>query len=311
MFGWLKKQVSNFRFELAFQRYEHDERSRNLAEAEQRFSTVELRAEISSLCTIIETEADELFLANLQDVRGEIAVCASDLSTRDWQLGLLKRDYRTELSNLYETLNDMNQQIDDLYEEKEDAVERKDRAKANIAEWHDDFQRNRKKGKKIPQHSLFGQSFGDLDGYQSERDAASAEIMACAEAISNLKDQKREVGEQIGSTKKCRDEMHALRNRGVTRKSLTTEIAAYRADMSRLLEWKTKLENDRASFVNTARQHYGVIDRETAAAELDAQKTAFVAAFETRHSHLRRRVLYRRIFEAPKPSSSRSPAAPR
>lgn len=300
MFGWLKRQVSNFRFERAFQRYERDERSKHLAEAEKCFSAAELRAQIGSLCKAIEAEADGKFLADLQEVQRRTAVCDSDLDRLEKQLVLLKRDYRTELTELYDTLNGLKQEIDDLYEQKSDAVRQKDRAKASITAWHATSQRSflGNKGKQLPKHSLFGQSFGDLDGYKSDRDRASAEIVACAEEIGELKDRKREVGEQIGDVKKCRDEMHALRASGVTRQGLATQIAACRSEMSRLCNQRDRLESERAGFVLAARQHKGVNHREAEAARLDTEKVKFVEAFETRHAHLRRRVRYRRIFEA-------------
>lgn len=299
MFGWLKRQIANFRFERAFQQYEREERSRNLAEAEQRFSAVELRAEIKTLCATIEAEADERFGADLQEVQGNAAVCAAALGKREAQLALLKRDYRAELTTLYETLNELKEEIDDLYEQKANAVRRKDRAKASITAWHARSQRSflGNKGKKLPKHSLFGQSFGDLDGYKYDRDRASSEIVACAEEIGDLKERKQEIGEQIGDVKKCRDQMHALRANGKTRHGLATEIASRRTEMSHLLRRKANLESGRSGFVVTAKQQRGVSEREMAAAELDAQKATCVAAFETRQAHLRRRARFRRIWE--------------
>jgi hypothetical protein len=42
------------------------------------------------------------------------------------------------------------------------------------------------RGKKLPDHTLFGQSFGDLDGYTADRERACAEIGSCKAAIAEI-----------------------------------------------------------------------------------------------------------------------------
>lgn len=295
MFNWVQRKFAEFRFELRFQRHEREQRKKNRSEAERRFGAVELRGEIRTLGQKIEVEADQRFNPELRTVEAKIEACASDLRRVEAQLALLKRDYRTELATLYETLNLIKQKISDLYEAKEDAVDRKNSAKASIDAWYAKSERSflGNKGKELPKHSLFRQSFGDLESYKSDRDSASYEIVSCAEEIARLKARNKLISEQIVKAKKCRDEMNALRRSGVTRDGLSQAISSRLQDLSQHRADKGELERDRAKFIEAARHQHGVVTREAQVLELDAQKAKYVEAFETKTAHLRRRVQYR------------------
>lgn len=295
VFTWVKRKVAEFRFELSFQRYEREQREKNRLEAERRFGAVELRGEIDALGKKIEVEAEQRFSAELRTVESKIDACASNLGRMEAQLALLKRDYRTELARLYETLNPIKQKISNLYERKEDAFRRKDRAKASIDAWYAKSERSffGNKGKELPKHSLFGQSFGDLESYKSVRDSSSKEIVSCAEEIAELKKRRKLLGEQIGKTKKCRDEMNALRTSGLTLDGLSQAISSCQQEMSQHRTDKGELVCNRAKFVEAARHRYGVVTREAQASELHAQMAKFIESFETKTAHLRRRARYR------------------
>lgn len=298
MFNWVKRKFAEFQFELAFKRHEREQRDNHRLEAERRFGAVGLRGEIESLSKTIEMEAVQRFSEELRAVEFKIDACADDLRRLRAHLALFERDYRMELAALYETLNQIKQKISDLYDDKEDAFERKDCAKASIDAWYAKSDRSffGNKGKELPRHSLFGQSFGDLESYKADRDDASEEIVSCAEEIAELKARKKLIGEQIGKAKKCRDEMNALRASGVTRHSLSQSNASRQQEWSQYCTDKCELECDRANFVEAARHRYGVITREAQALDLDARKAGFIEAFETKTAHLRRRVQYRRTI---------------
>ena len=87
---------------------------------------------------------------------------------------------------------------------------------------------------KIPKHSLFGQSYGDLDSYKYGRDSAYEDVQAAQSKIRDIKkdqlkihhalsDIKREIKEtfaEINLVKDARSKMFELKKSGYKRKEL-------------------------------------------------------------------------------------------
>jgi hypothetical protein len=299
MFDWVKSKFSHFRFELAFQQHEREQREKHLREAERRFGAVDLREEIRVLWKKIDAEATAETGPKLVSLEGKIFRTKVDLKKNESDLALFSRGYRTELSALYDELNNLKERLRILYEEKDDAFERKDRAKRSIDAWYAKSDRSffGNKGKPLPKHSMFGQSFGDLECYKSDRDEASKEIIECAEEITDLKDRKKLVVEKIAEAKKARDMMFALKASGVTRKKLSDAIAICHEEARHLAASKAIVEDERRKLVEAARHQQGLASREATVENLDRQKKPFIQSFETRIAHLRRRVIYKRMTE--------------
>ena len=296
MFDWIKQTFADVRFEWRFQRHEREMRDRHRLEAERRFSADELRREIESLDKAIEVDADHEFNGALRAAAAKIDTCVRELNELERQLALFNRHYKDELSALFDRLNSIKAELNDLHERKQDATRRKDNAKASINAWYAKSQRSffGNKGKPLPKRAVFGQSFGDLDWYKAARDSASREIVSCAKEIGELMERKRRIGEEIGAAKAARTEMYALKKEGVTRKGLSDAISKRRQNMLELGDEKRAIQQRRKIFVRAARHQYGVVSREATADQLDADKTKFLEAFDTRLAHLRRRAEYRR-----------------
>lgn len=308
----IQRFVQDARIEADFHRYEAEQRVTHEATAARRFDTSQLEREIAEIRRSAEAEGCAVYGARIRDVESSIRATQPAMKELQTQLQLLSRDYRHELEVLYEEktrlsaakqalidqLKALQEERSKVHEELDDAHAELRKAKASIDSWYAKSDRTPwlfgNGGKKLPNRSLFGQSFGDLDGYKADRARACKKIGSCKEAVADVAGRQRankshrddnkenlnRVFESIRAVKEDRQRMSDLKDRGVRRHRVEEELsdrlrqeASLQDDLNHLTSAMTELVQQQAC-------RLGIEERTRAVSELHERRSLFLAAFD-------------------------------
>lgn len=315
------KRIINFfrdiRIKLDFPQYEKKCRIEHERLAENSFSTKKIEDEIHILLSKINLEADNIFKENITEKQITVARVKSNITGLERNLSYFTRDYKQELADLYEKKKqffvkkeeahnkqkEIKSELADAFEEKDSAYESLNSYKDCIDSWYAKSERTGwllgNKGKKLPKHSLFGQSFGDLDSYKYDRDAAHDVVVDCKEKIGDLKREqkknydsianfKQDIGNlinKINKTKEDRTYMYALKKEGHSKNGLQAELSE-NSDILRLEQANlSELESERKKFVEAEKIKNGVVDLESNVNHLKAEKIQKLKEFDLENNH--------------------------
>lgn len=114
-----------------------------------------------------------------------------------------KNDLLLQKSSYYLELDRLKVEIQQAFSDKQDEYNELESAKAAINRWHSKSKSNffGNGGKPLPKHSLFGQSFGDLDSLKSKRSRAIDNIASTKRRISHLKESQQSYYQSIDDLK--------------------------------------------------------------------------------------------------------------
>lgn len=238
------------------------------------------------------------------------------------------RHYKQELVVLYAEKGALHSRKDKLFEKKDkvrvllsEAFEEKDKAYTDLCDYKDCIDSWYAKsdrtpwllgnaGKKLPKHSLFGQSFSDLDSYKYHRDSAYEDVSKAKSRIASLKqDQqelsaeiglvKREIGElcnKINQVKRDRFRMYDLKKEGHNRSDLQTKHGLLLMEISRISAEINKILECRQEYVSLEENRYGVVDLDVKIAEIEQRKRQLLAISESEESQQERKRLHREAW---------------
>lgn len=308
----IQRFVQDLRIDADFPRYEAEERAADESAASQRFDTSQLEREIDKIRRAAEAEGQAAFGARIEDLQASLEATLSAIDRLRVQLEVFTRDYRLELDQLYEEkanlleakrvlleeMETLQKQRSDAQDELSEAYGDLQDAKSSIERWYAKSERTPwlfgNGGKRLPKRSLFGQSFGDLEGYKAARSRACDEIGSCKEAVAgivvkqrvnrSLRDENRNalnsVFASIRAVKEARQCMFDLKDQGVRQHRVE-------ADLSETLQREAAIRNEldgltsaKAELVEQQSRRMGIEERRLALAELNEQCSRFVAAFE-------------------------------
>jgi chromosome segregation ATPase len=326
MFDGIKKFFCEVRIKADFPQYESSKLQARTAESARRFDTAQLEREVADIKDKTCHAANEKFGVNTNELNGEITVIEKDIRRTRGNLAIFERDYKSEL-------NDLHTQKDALLEEKDrliselralkearsgaqeslqDAYDRLESAKNAIDRWYGKSDRTPwllgNGGKKLPKHSMFGQSFGDLDEYKRDRGDAVSDIVNCKEKIDEIKSRQRrnkehrdenkaavtKVFEQINETKATRQLMYELKQHGMKYFAIKKELSAYLSFQADLQNRLHALESERNEFTKQMKYRLGINEREAKIAEIRALKAQFMEEFHSLSNQELRRADHRK-----------------
>lgn len=263
-------------------------------------------------------------------MRQRVAATEHGLRKDRQLLSIFERNYKAELDALYA-------QKTELFEEKEGLLADAQAMKAERSGAHDDLQEaygdleDAKSdvdrwyaksertpwlfgngGKKLPRHSLFGQSHGDLSSAKYRRGEAVSDIGDSKRRIADIKARQAavrhaidrnyaEIGsvmEKIGSVKKDRQHMYDLKNEGVDPTVLRTTIKTTQSTLTDLERQLQSSENQRLALIQETQARLGLGEREAAVADLLSRKARFVKEFDSEQSRATRQDEHRRQWMA-------------
>lgn len=307
MFDWLKKQVDGvvqaaqeMRINASFSAYEREQRELHIENTRKRFSVAELEAELSCVMRPAWTEANERYGAPISAIKSQINSASTQISKSAQQLAVFDRDYKKELDPLYSELEDLKAQRAVVQEQKSAAHSRLERAQDDIQSWHNKSSRTPwlfgNGGKKLPNHSMFGQSFGDLDGYKSDRSSAVQDLQRCGREIGRIKDRSEDIKQKIGAVKNSRQQMFDLKKQGIYPAKIKRTISSLEDQVRTLTASIAKLEREQAQFLEQARYQRGAVALEARIKNLKAMKEEFIASFDDPAAKEARRRAHRELW---------------
>ena len=328
MIGRIKKYFRDVRINLDFPQYERRCRPEHEKQAERRFSTSALEGEMQKFLENIMSRASEKFDALINKKEAEKECFQSHTINTECMLYYFKRFYKQELDELYKEKNELSSRKCELYDKNNqirnlisEAYEEKDKAYSNlnyykdrIDSWYRESARTPwllgNEGKKLPKHSLFGQSFGDLDSYKYHRDSAYKDVREAKNQIGSLKEElrelsinigriKNEIGElfqQISEVKSDRSKMYELKHSGHNKINLQAQLDNDTSDLNRVMSEISELENKKTEYISMQKHRYGINTLESKIRDIRQRKRQFMESFDLIENHKTRIRLHREAW---------------
>jgi|GEM_PF-1608393 len=326
MFEGIKSFICETRIKFDYPRFESEQMTAHQAEADRRFDIGQLQREVAQIKAHAVRAGDQQFCDAISRLRKQLAVFECDLQQRQEQLAIFDRNYKSELEDLYAQKKLLFQSKEGLLakskllrderskanQELDEACENLGEAKNDVYRWYAKSERTPwlfgNSGKKLPQHSMFGQSFGDLDAAKSRRGDAVDAIGDCKRRIMCIKGSQSankaeldrnyneisQVFKNIAAVKAARQHMFDLKKMGVQPGELRRIIRQLSSSKAGLEEEILILETRRSSLVEETAIRMGVMEREASIADLFARKEQFLDAFQLDQSKSARQARHRR-----------------
>lgn len=311
MFNSIKRLIQELRIWMDFPKYETLRLKAHIAEASLRFNTAQLEREIAAIKRSAGDVASEKFDQKIDAVAYEIASLDRNIDETQCCLALFERDYRGELNDLHAQKEALFQEKNSLHAEMEELKHERSEAHMSLQNAYDDLQTAKDSvdswysksertpvffgnaGRKLPKHSIFGQSFGDLDEYKRDRGAAVSEIGGCKENLSEIRARQRDnkdhrnqiraqlsaVFEQINAVKNDRQRMYELKQKGMRQSSLERKLSDYLSRRVELTNLRRAMEAERRAHVEQSEFQMGIKEREAALEQRNVGKTRFLEEF--------------------------------
>lgn len=283
MFGWISARIQDIRIARTFAEFERQARDRHLAEAGQRFSTSDLKLEVDIRMVAATMDAVARFDEPASEVQRDLTNISHLLRTKREHLELFLRSYKNELDTLFAERESLIAKRRELSKRKSRAHDDLSSARRSIDAWHAKSKRGffGNAGQRLPKHSPFGQSFGDLDGHKRDRDSAASEISTCEGEIASLSYRIGALDDHIALVKAARQRMFSLQEQGLRRLDLEREVekmvvlkVAKETDLS-------AIKSGKSIFLAEAKRRTGVADLELEIQRVNTEKADFLHRFDT------------------------------
>jgi chromosome segregation ATPase len=230
MFERIKSYFRDIRINLNYPEFERRLRNEHEQHAQRRFSTKQLGDEKEKLVANIESQASAIYDAVLLEKKVERNHYKEDADDIASLLSFFLRDYKQELDafyaekgvllstmdELFEKKSEIGESLSEVFEEKNKAFGELNYYKDRIESWYAKSDRTPwlfgNAGTKLPKHSLFGQSLGDLDSYKYHRDSAYDDVLEAKRRIESLKQDQKKLHSAIEEIKKAIGELFSRIN---------------------------------------------------------------------------------------------------
>ncbi len=324
----IKGYVRNVRIKADFNRCEKTLISARAVEADLRFDTSQLERDIAGIERRAKEAAHLEFGAELDGKQLALKSLAPIKLALKGHIELLQRDFRHELDLLHEEKTKLFRDKDLLLDETrdlqrkrvavkadlDDAYENLELAKASVESWYRKSDRSQwlfgNSGTKLPSHSLFGQSFGDLDGYKERRDSARRDIGSHKSDMDDIQRKKQANGKRrdanqseltrlfkrIDAVKHARQSVYDLKQQGVSLPGLKQELSDVLRNEAQLENEFRQSEVVRDAFVVRHKADLGFGERMEAVRRLQTERRQFLALFESANAIAARRETHRQAW---------------
>ena len=309
------KKIATFfqdaRIDWDFKSYERECLLDHKRNADRRFSTQNLDNQLADLLKKIEDDADKQFGKVIFEISAREQQLQSNVYSAETMLALFSRNYNNETDNLKEEIaalytekTECKNRINELFSELSDAVDSKNAAYAKVNEyagdvdsWHSKSKRSSSfggnRGKKIPNHSFFGQSHGDRYSDEYGRDSAYEVAQECKAEIRNIsgyidinKNNLANINNNIGQLKTQikaaivdRNRMFELKKAGYSKPKLQRELSELRRVLNQEQNELGKQIRKRTDFITACKYQRGVVELENTIITVLSQKNDFLREF--------------------------------
>tara|TARA_R110002167_G_C12707254_1_gene655188 strand:+ start:10546 stop:11556 length:1011 start_codon:yes stop_codon:yes gene_type:complete len=320
MFKRTKNLINNIRIAVDFISHDRRQRHEHELQAEIKYCTKQQIEKRNSLLKSITLDASTMFDELIDQKAKERALAKDELDKFDLMISLFVRNYKEELNvlhnekdalleeknELYKKTNELKGQISYAFEKKDEAYRELNQAKNGIDSWHAKSKRTTwllgNSARKLPRHSLFGQSHGDLDSYKNERDSAYNDVIKAKSEIGSLKEKQRryfssinQMKESVGNifnkineVKNDRSKMYELKNAGHTKRNLQIERDKIFNNFGMILSELNKFNLRKNEYIEFERGKRGLNDLEMEIKELEEGKAEFLKSFDDSENEISR-----------------------
>lgn len=298
MFDWVSSTVKNFRIALDFPKFEAQARAQHIARAALRFSTDALERDANARMTEPRIEAEIRFGVPIKETQLAMSRLPSVITEKQTMLSLFDRSYKEELDFLYCERKALVAKCHAFRDERSKAYNELAQANSAISSWHSKSRGTwfGNGGKKLPKHSLFGQSFGDLDGHKVGKNTATSEISRCNTEINNLRDRIQELTCAIDKVKTDHQRMFDLRKQGHNRFRLQQEIRYAQNQHDEQYARIRHLEIEKVDFLQAAKHRLGVVSLDADIERIINLRSDFIQAFDAVKSLEQRKLVHREVW---------------
>lgn len=277
--------VRDIRIWFSFLGYNGRARAAWKVEADRIFSTSELESDLRSRRAKLESESRRMWGDEIWRLESEVQDSAGELRRLEDDLGLFRRDYRSELDAAYRRHNETKHEQQLCKEELSQAHEALNEARQGIQSWHNKSARTPwlfgNAGRPLPKHSLFGQSFGDLDELKSDRASAVDAIRNASDRRVDLNRSFQESWASIREIKADRQRMFDLRKSGRNASFLARRIAEVHEFAETSRQRAVQLRAMREAWETCERKSRGIEATEAKIREIKRSRQEYLARFDS------------------------------
>lgn len=325
MFDRIKDFIRDTRIRVNFPGWERAALERHTAEAGRRFDTRQLEREVATIGERTRAALDKKYGATAGALEAEQAARDAAVTFTEERIAIFSRDYRGEIDDLYaaknaryETIAALNQEMEQLRSEHaeangelSEAYDDLEAARSSVDRWHRKSKRTPwlfgNGGRKLPKHSLFGQSQADLSGYKRNRDAAGDAIGEARDARDNIRARMRanradvahereairEINDSIRDAKAARQQMFDLKREGVRLSDLRRQLREQQMLQQACRQRVQALDAEMLEFRRMQDAQQGLGERQKEIASLKARHERFMQSFNDPGEQEARRVAHR------------------
>lgn len=321
----VSEYIRDFRIKMDFPQFEKKCRLDHEQRTERLFSTTQLEMESATLTSKIQCSADEIFDKRIIELNSTITKLESEIHNNEIMLSYFTRNYGNELDTLYAKKNELNSEKNDAYAHTKELnnqidhiipirnnyQEKFNEQDKNVRDWYRKSERTPwlfgNGGNEIPEHSMFGQSHGDLEEYKRKRNAASNEIEkykieirelknkinANTDHITTIKQEIEIINLNIVKTKADKLHLNVLRTNGSSRDNLEKIIANLNETLNHERLNLNAQKSGLIDYIEIEKHRYGVIDRENEITEIKEKKAKYLNSFDLQENHNQRLMEHR------------------
>ena len=291
--NWLADLLTSARNEFRFRLNDRQARRKEMSDAESAFPTDDLEAALSDAHERLGVELERRFDAPMRANRASLAVLSARAVALQADHAILVRDHKGELDNAYADLDELKARMAAAKRAVIEAYDEMNDAKARISSWHNRSKSQipiyGKRGKPIPERSLFFFSHSDLESAKRDADQASRAIEDAKRARDRVFTELSECGDLIAELKQSRTRRRELIAAGQTRTKVLEDYAALQPEINRLAGAEERMQKLRDECATTGTIASEVISILESIRVAHVQRTERLRAFDSADARAARR----------------------
>lgn len=287
----------DLRIWFSFLGYDRRARAACRTEAQRIFNTSELENDLQDRRAKLELKSLRMWGAEIERRESEALGADHEVRGLETELDFFRRDYRGELDQAYQHLNKIKEEQRSCKDELSEAHEALKEARSEIQSWHAKSTRTPwlfgNAGRPLPKHSLFGQSFGDLDGLKAARESAVYSIRTATGRRAALNSSFQQALASIQKIKSDRERMFDLRKSGRNATFLERRIFELRKFAAKSRGRAAKLRARRTAWEASEMESMGIKALEDSIREMKKSHQEYLTRFDSAEELAKRKAAHR------------------
>lgn len=295
MIKWLTNRVDDVRIAFAYIGHEKECRKQWVADAHRTYSTTQVEQYIKDRMAEPLRHASSTYAMPTRDLESRRENVRRVVAEAQEKLGILERDYKTELDAAYKTQNEASDEIEECRQKLSSAYDDLNSAKSSLNQWYSKAEGNwfGNGGKQLPKHAYFGQDLSDRDHYKARRESAAREVGRFKSERSSIARRLNDARVTVKRIKDARQEMFDLKKAGFDKRIVTSAIDNGNNELRSIGEEIAQLAKSRDEYVHRAKASLGVYALETEISRLRQERDAHIKEFDSDSVMLERKAKHR------------------